>query len=462
MDFYLVLVAVLAAFAASLAYILHKGRASRAAYTTSSKDDSAHVEDLSASAGEDAQLSQAAATFRNNYFAVYTLVLAADWLQGPYVYSIYHEDHKLPERTIAALFGTGFVVAGIASSFLGALADRYGRRLACLGFCAATSLSCLSVMASSSNLYILFLGRALGGLSSTLLYSVFEAWMVTEHNTRDLGETLPLSDMFGASSTLSGVVAIVTGVIAQCMVSYTGSRATPFVLAICLLILAAAAILRYWNENYGQPRPLSGSHKEEEMRDFAAPTEEPSSTAERLRLMILGLTTAVFEGSMYVFVFLWTPALTSSRDASGYGGDLPLGLIFSSFMCAMMIGSMTFTALSARGFAPVRLLVDVLTGAACALLVPVLWHQELVTFGSFIFFEMAVGIYFPVMGKLKSDWVRDSVRAKVYTWMRLPLNLFVFVALGVTKEGDYHRTLTFNVLGGLLFATAVVVRTCLV
>lgn len=386
--------------------------------------------------------SQAAILFRNNYFAVYALVLAADWLQGPYIYDIYRQTHQLGDNTIATLFGTGFVCAGISSSFLGTLADRYGRRNACLGFCVATTLSCLSVLAPSSKLPVLFLGRACGGLSSTLLYSVFEAWMVTEHNARELAEALPLSNMFTWSSTLSALVAIITGIIGECMVKYTGSQSAPFMLAICCLGMAALGIMRSWNENYGKAAAVAApGWQDEEKNETPAVNDAPATKLEKIRLMILGLATTTFEGSMYLFVFFWTPTLISSRQTSGAGGSLPLGLIFSSFMCAMMIGSMTFSRLNDNHVSPSQILVDLLAIAACALLAPVLWHQESITFWSFVLFEFAVGVYYPVMGKLKSEWVRDSVRAQVYTWLRLPLNIFVFTALSLTKEGKRKTAL---------------------
>jgi hypothetical protein len=42
------------------------------------------------------------------------------------------------------------------------------------------------------------------------------------------------------------------------------------------------------------------------------------------------------------------------------------------------------------------------------------------------------------MGRLKSELVDDAVRGKVYALMRLPLNIFVVLALGLTQEGENH------------------------
>ncbi|KAF1808617.1 hypothetical protein P152DRAFT_485304 [Eremomyces bilateralis CBS 781.70] len=66
---------------------------------------------------------------------------------------------------------TGFFSGVFSSFFIGSLADRYGRKAACLGFCIAYSISCLTVL--FNDIIILFLGRALAGIGAKLLYSIF-------------------------------------------------------------------------------------------------------------------------------------------------------------------------------------------------------------------------------------------------------------------------------------------------
>jgi len=51
-------------------------------------------------------------------------VVGADWLQGPYVYSLYRDQYKFPERLVAVLFVTGFIAAGLAAPLIGAWADQ--------------------------------------------------------------------------------------------------------------------------------------------------------------------------------------------------------------------------------------------------------------------------------------------------------------------------------------------------
>lgn len=50
--------------------------------------------------------------------------VGADWLQGPYVYSLYREQYGFPEQTVALLFVTGFVSAGLFAPLVGVWADQ--------------------------------------------------------------------------------------------------------------------------------------------------------------------------------------------------------------------------------------------------------------------------------------------------------------------------------------------------
>lgn len=56
-----------------------------------------------------------------------------------------------------------------------------------------------------------------------------------------------------------------------------------------------------------------------------------------------------------------------------------------------------------------------------------------------------MGLYYPSMGYLKGQIVHDGVRGKVYGLLRLPLNVFVVVTLGLTKEGKRHSSHPRNV-----------------
>jgi len=179
------------------------------------------------------------------FLVVYTLVMASDWLQGPFLYSLYHDEHKLAPSLISTLFTTGFLSGAVSGSIIGSLADRHGRKAACLFFCGAYSLSCVLTTLPATPL--LFAGRILGGLGTSLLFSVFESWMVTDFHARGLGKSGgDLSRTFGLMSTLNSVVAILSGVGSEWLVSASGTRKAPFVASVVLLIAAAGVIATQW------------------------------------------------------------------------------------------------------------------------------------------------------------------------------------------------------------------------
>lgn len=112
----------------------------------------------------------------------------------------------------------------------------------CLLFCGTYTLSCL-VTALCRSPFFLFIGRILGGVSTSILYSAFESWMVTEWMTRDLGSSgITLSYFFGVLTQANSVTAIVAGVFSEWLVEKTGTFKSPF-LAVCVLLPLAACII---------------------------------------------------------------------------------------------------------------------------------------------------------------------------------------------------------------------------
>lgn len=162
--------------------------------------------------------------------------------QGAYVYTLYKDEKHLPESTVASLFTCGFLAAAMAALVVGSLADRYGRRLACLAFCVLYTASCLTKI--SDSVAVLWAGRLLGGVCTTLLFSTFESWMVTECFTQ--GKDASLYTMFGIMSTLNSIVAIASGLVGEGLVAATGTKVSPFLAACVCLVLAFLFMAKHW------------------------------------------------------------------------------------------------------------------------------------------------------------------------------------------------------------------------
>ena len=75
------------------------------------------------------------------------------------------------------------------------------------------------------------------------------------------------------------------------------------------------------------------------------PPPRPPRSLDR-RILLLGAIQGLFEGSMYTFIFLWTPALSPNDE------HIPHGLIFATFMVACMAGSALAGILMAKGMLP--------------------------------------------------------------------------------------------------------------
>lgn len=63
-------------------------------------------------------------------------------------------------------------------------------------------------------------------------------------------------------------------------------------------------------------------------------------------------------------------------------------------------------------------------------------------------------MYWPSVGILKGKVIEDGVRARIYGMLRIPLNVFVVMALGLVKEGEAYRNAVFVGCSGLLVMTS--------
>lgn len=136
---------------------------------------------------------------------------------------------------------------------------------------------------------------------------------------------------------------------------------------------------------------------------------------------------------MYLFVFFWTPALRSTLPESQFKTRiLPYGLIFANFMGFMMLGSILSTYITTN----TKSLSTVLAIAAGTFFMNVIIRNEYIVFWMFCLFELCVGMYFPMIGYLKGQFIENDCRSGVYAMLRIPLNIFVVVTLSLTREGE--------------------------
>ncbi|PSS05236.1 hypothetical protein BD289DRAFT_457564 [Coniella lustricola] len=422
-------------------------------------------------------------SFRRTFLTIYLLVMSSEWLSGPYLYTLFRDDYAFSESTVCALYATAYTSAAVSALATGFLADRYGRRKACLAQCLVHSAACLTVVFGGRNLPILFLGRVLAGTALTLLWTVFEGWMVTEWNARGLDECNEtgtgnigggggggLCQMFGIMTTANCMTAIVGGVVGHALVSSFGSKLWPFGLGIVRMILRLLTCAR--------PGWLGGQFESLfKNASYGNPADTLASLYIDIRIWTLTLITCCFEGTIFLVNFFWPGVLqnahksaTLDEDNSSSSSksnnslatsalhiplshDIPYGVVFASFMAAMILGALFFNAYFGTKIfknsggssthelkAPVCLLTGAVLTAGLSLLCLSVTKSEIAQFCTFLVFEVANGVYVPSMAYTRGVVVDDRSRAGLYGLMKIPLFVFVILALGITAGESMHHT----------------------
>jgi len=372
--------------------------------------------------------------FQMVYLSVWTLCVAADWLQGPFVYALYAE-YGFSGRQIAELFVAGFGSSLIFGCFVGTFCDKFGRKRSCLIYCVMYILSCMTKHFKQYS--VLMLGRITGGIATSMLFSCFECWMVSEHLQRNNFSGGLLSYMFGLMFTVMYCVAIASGLAGQAVadafpfvpisegsVIYVGGKCGPFDLAIACLFVGMALIAAFFDENYGSDEGATGAPSPSLMDNIRSGVSLLSTDR---RALLLGVVVSAFEGSMYAFVFNWTPALNSKQIPP------PHGVIFALFMMSCMCGASVST-LAGAWVRPAGRLVATFAAGFFAFVLSTYAAMDteehvFTSFVAFLLFEFCVGVYFPSVGVMKSEIVPEQVRGTVYNLYRVPLNAIVVALL---------------------------------
>jgi len=379
--------------------------------------------------------------FQRIYLPAFLTAMLADWLQGPFVYALY-QGYGIDRQHNGYLFVAGFGASALFGTYVGSAADQYGRKKFALLYCAVYFGHCVTKHMNS--FFVLTIGRILGGISTSLLFSVFDSWLVSESQSRgfngeQLGNTFSLA-YFGSS--IAAIIAGQLGEFAANIAPLTeiggglhyGGYITPFDVSNIVLLVCMFIITRSWSENYGQSSAGTAS--------FA---DAFKVIMDKKQVLYCGLVASSFESSMFIFVFNWTPCLMEEGEPTP-----PFGHIFSCFMIMCMLGSRIFAYLS--GFMAIEQIgCGVMILAAASHMAVVLTSDVTIRFFAFLAFEMCVGLYFPIIGTLKGDIVPEDMRSTIYNIYRLPLNVIVLLPLLL----NFSITTTFVVTTAILINASV-------
>ncbi|XP_013382077.1 molybdate-anion transporter [Lingula anatina] len=362
--------------------------------------------------------------FQNGYFAAYFLALAADWLQGPYLYKLYSH-YGFLEDQIAVLYVCGFVSSVLLGTWAPIAADRFGRQKLCLLFTLMYSLACFLKLSRSYG--ILIIGRVLGGVSNSLLFTAFEAWYVHEHmETHDFPKEW-IQVTFAKASMWNGIIAIIAGVVANASTEWLSlGPVSPFMLAVPCLIASGVVVGTQWKENYG-------TRKIQFMKSFQGGLKVIGTDQ---RIFLLGTISSLFESVMYIFVFIWTPVLDPGKPS--------LGITFSSFMVCIMIGNTLYQLLTLKKVTVTNLLATAaLLALASSVLCVLSTHPDKtnrnLSFIAFLVMEVAVGLYFPAMTFMRSKIIPEAHHISIMNFFRVPLNFCACFILMMMHDPNFRH-----------------------
>ncbi|KAF1790934.1 Major facilitator superfamily domain [Phytophthora cactorum] len=166
-----------------------------------------------------------------------------------------------------------------------------------------------------------------------------------------------LGKTFAFGSEINGVVAVIAGLVAQITADAFGDVG-PFRAAVVVTVIAAAFVFS-WSENYGSP------------------TEDDRRRSKRrtIRKTVEKQATPVCSW----ILFLWYPTL----EAVVPRGELPSGLVFSSFMLCIATGGKLFDLVGNSWVREELLLLVTAAVSAVSLLIPTVRFGEVVNGISF-------------------------------------------------------------------------------
>jgi len=359
-------------------------------------------------AGAARDLERQFRAFQWRWGTVYCTIFLADWLQGTHMYALY-QSYGLSKDQIGNLFLTGFGAGAVSSTMIGPFVDRFGRKSGCVVYCVLEIV--INILEHFSSMRLLLLGRMLGGVSTSLLFSAFEAWLVSEHRKRQFPEHW-LERIFSLNGALNGVTAILAGLLAQALTVNLGlGNIGPFQGAIALTALALVQILP-WEENYG----------DREAEVSASLALAGQTMARQPSLWLLGLVQSLFEGAMYTFVFNWVPMLEPLAPSSAT--PFPHGLVFACFMLCIATGSTAFDLIGRR-LDSRHIVLGTLLLSTVVLATPVAVDSFPAVLAAFLVFEGCVGAFNPGCATLRSRIIPESILSTVLNLYRILLNISV-------------------------------------
>jgi len=375
--------------------------------------------------------------FQRVYLVPFALFLMANWLQGQFLFSLYIEK-GFNKVQIVILCITWVSSSLIFGTLVGPLADKYGRKLWCI-FCGILSIfSCFFMVAE--NFAVAIIGRIIAGISTSIFYSSFEAWMVSEHNQKNYSQEW-LTNTLSLAAVVQALVAMPAVFLGDIGVDKLGAM-TPVVLALVFFIIPMVLIYFQWTENFGNA----------EMRLSGVFLGVWSDIRDDKSIPLVGVSQAFFEASLILLLFgmkvqvqeLFTPLV-----------DI-YSVVFCTVMGCVIIGVSIFRVMLQYLIPTVSIYRSILILSTICFGITYFVNENVTRFILLNIFAICCGIHVPCSATLRVQYIAEEHRAAIINFFRVPLNL---VLIGILVTILYHpldwNTNIYLICGCLLFFAAI-------
>jgi MFS family permease len=390
--------------------------------------------------------------------------------------------------SVASLYSLGFITGAVTTPLTGTLVDKFGRKKSAICYCI------LEIMINQLEQYPFLAGlivsRMIGGITTNLLSTVFEAWLDTEYRKRGLPEE-KYEILMRDSVIVSNLAAIASGYLAHIMAENYGPVG-PFKGAVSCTALALVVVASLWTENYGKQddQQQQEKSKDKSISDYVSDTV--SVFRNDSKVLRVGVIQGFTVGCLQIFIFLWSPTLaefaktSNSPFALDSAGEPAYGLIFGAYMAAGVLGglaspyfrkavSMFLTPISSASAQQEKVMteegeeeqvrpmaVEFMASVgyilcAALLFVPVMMDPQneksfSISLAAFLVYEFLVGVIMPCEGIIRSLYLPRDCRASIMTLPRMIVNIQVSLGVILTKSVTHQSA--FTVIAVLMVAAA--------
>jgi hypothetical protein len=209
-----------------------------------------------------------------------------------------------------------------------------------------------------------------------------------------------------------------------------------------------------WGENVageGSEKKTKGDSDEEGISSFSEAWGQIFNGKDFLSpVLLVGAIQSLFEGGMYTFVFNWVPTLMTSypEGVSAFFGIQ--GVVFTLFMLSISIGGSLYPLLHSdkgmgMGMSVGSVSVGVYVVAAGAMAVLATSSDFFVQLAALLVVEGCVGLFFVVVGTVRSMVLPSSALSTLMNIFRVPLNILVVVGTKMSDSEDISTSTVFMV-----------------